>query len=413
MRSRFEYIVALRYLSGAEGRGGGSRFLRFITYVAIGGVALGVGALLLSLAIVRGFSAEIQDKITGVGAHIQVQSYMEGAPLRPSEVAADELASVPGVTQMDPVVEDVVLLRKSSREIDGVVLSGRRQLPGYLRSRLQGSFTSPHDSPPLVVGAAMAERLGLAVGDTVAAFSLRSGEEEGAQVGIQSPRVEQFYVSGIFETSLQEVDDLYAFTRLPDARKLTGTPPGTVTRFDLRLDDLSRVDSVAASIENQFGFPVAARTIYEQRAGLFAWVDLQQSIIPLVIGVIVVVAAFNIIGTLLMLILEKTREIGVMQSLGTSQRTLKRLFLMLGVLIGVVGTAIGGGSALGLSLLQKRFEIIPLPAEAYYMTSAPIAVHPLDYVIVGVLTIALCALSAYVPARTAARIEPVRAIRFQ
>jgi lipoprotein-releasing system permease protein len=377
-------------------------------------VALGVGALLLSLAIVRGFSDEIQDKITGIGAHIQVQSYVDGAPLRRSDVTADQLSRIDGVADTAPVVEDVVLLRKSTREIDGVVLSGRRELPEYLRSRLvKGRFSAPSGHSPLVIGAAMAERLGLAVGDTVTSFSLRSEGDGDAQAGIQSPRVEQFQITGIFETSLQEIDDLYAFTSLSEARKLTGTPSETMTRFDLRLNDISRVDSTAASIENQFGFPVAAQTIYEQRAGLFAWVDLQQSIIPLVIGVIVVVAAFNIIGTLLMLILEKTREIGVLQSLGTSQRTLKRLFLLLGVLIGTVGTAIGASSALGLALLQKRFDLIPLPAEAYYMTTAPVALHPLDYLIVAVLTVALCALSAYVPARTAARIEPVRAIRFQ
>jgi lipoprotein-releasing system permease protein len=142
-------------------------------------------------------------------------------------------------------------------------------------------------------------------------------------------------------------------------------------------------------------------------------VNLQQSIIPLVIGVIVLVGAFNIIGALLMMILEKTREIGILQSLGTSQRTLKRVFLTLGLLIGGIGTTIGAALAVTLGYLQQQFELIPLPAEAYYMTTAPIELNPLDYVVVGVVTLVLCGLAAYIPARVAARVEPVQAIRFQ
>jgi len=132
-----------------------------------------------------------------------------------------------------------------------------------------------------------------------------------------------------------------------------------------------------------------------------------------VIGVIVVVSAFNIIGALLMMILEKTREIGVLQSLGASRKTMKRLFLLLGVLIGVVGTVIGESLALVLALLQQRFELIPLPAEAYYMTSAPVELRALDFGLVALVTLTLCGLAAWIPARVAARIEPVRAIRFQ
>jgi lipoprotein-releasing system permease protein len=194
-----------------------------------------------------------------------------------------------------------------------------------------------------------------------------------------------------------------------------GMETGAVSRFDVTVRDISSVDSVAAQLESNLGFPASARTIYQIQpySSLFAWVDLQQGIIPLVIGVIVIVAAFNIVGTLLMMILEKTREIGVLQSLGASQKMLKRLFLALGLLIGAVGTLFGSALALSLGLIQKQFGIIPLPAEAYYMTTAPIQLNPLDYLVVGGITLLLCCLAAYIPARVAARIEPVRAIRFQ
>lgn len=408
--------MAFRYLRGAEGRAEGRSFLRFITYVAIGGVALGVASLLLSLAIVRGFSQEITEKIFGFGAHIQVRSYVQDQPLEGAASLRKQIRATEGVASAAPVIEDVVLLRESERSIDGVQLLGTDTPPSYLsRSVTDGTFAldpSPDGPAPLVVGGGLAERLGLEVGQIVTAFSLRNGDAAGRMA---PPRVRQFQVTGVYNTSLSNIDDNFAFTRLSTARSLVGLPSSTVSRFDVTVQDISSVDSVASDLEARIGFPASARTIYQLQpyASLFAWVDLQQGIIPLVIAVIVIVAAFNIVGILLMIILEKTREIGVLQSLGTSQTTLKRLFLAFGLLIGAVGTALGAGLALVLGFLQQRFALIPLPEEAYYMTTAPIALNPLDYLLVSVTTLVLCGLAAYIPARVAARIEPVRAIRFQ
>lgn len=407
--------MSLRYLWGAEGQSEGRSFLRFITYVAIGGVTLGVAALLLALAIVRGFSREIENKIVGFGAHIQVTNYVQDEPLEDSGSLRSELSATDGVAQVAPVVEQPVLLRHSNDEIDGVVLLGVDHLPSYLDDRLEtgGLEQTEGSSPGLVVGRELATRLGLDVGDLVTAFALQQGGTGDLGGGVQRPRVKQFRVRGIYDTSLQNIDDVYVFGDVDTARWLGNVSPTSVSRFNVTVADRSRIDSLAATIENRFGVPVVARTIYQQYAGLFAWVDLQQSIIPLVIGVIIIVAAFNIIGTLLMLILEKTREIGVLKSLGTSGGTLKRLFLMLGLLIGSVGTAIGAGLALSLALLQQQFGIISLPAEAYYMSTAPIGLNPWDFILVAIATILLCGAAAYVPSRVAARVEPVRAIRFE
>jgi lipoprotein-releasing system permease protein len=155
-----------------------------------------------------------------------------------------------------------------------------------------------------------------------------------------------------------------------------------------------------------------ARTIYQVFRGLFAWVNLQEAIIPIVIAIMIVVAAFNIVGTLLMIILEKTREIGVMASMGASRQVLRRLFLWLGLFIGAAGTGIGLSLAFGLAVLQQRYAIIPLPAEAYYMDTAPVELDPFDFVLVGVVALILCVLAAYIPARFASRIEPLKVIRF-
>lgn len=407
--------MSLRYLWGAEGREEGRSFLRFIIYVAIGGVTLGVAALLLALAIVRGFSEEIEEKIVGFGAHIQVSSYVQDEPLEQGASLQSDLSQMDGISAVSPVIEQPVLLRHSEDAIEGVVLLGMDRLPSYLEQRIEaGDFGVQADEghPGLVVGRELATRLGLEVGDLVTAFALRQGNE-GMSLGGPRPRVKQFGIRGIYDTSLQDIDDVYVFSNVSVARSLGDLSAPSVSKFNVTVSDPTRIDSLAAQIENKFGFPVSARTIYQQYAGLFAWVDLQQSIIPLVIGVIVIVAAFNIIGTLLMLILEKTREIGILKSLGTSGSTLKRLFLVLGLLIGAIGTGLGATLALTLALLQQQFGLISLPAEAYYMTTAPIGLNPFDYVLVSVVTILLCGAAAYIPARVAARVEPVKAIRFE
>lgn len=408
--------MAWRYLQGAQGRAEGRSFIRFITYVAIGGVALGVAALLLALSIVRGFSREIENKIVGFGSHVQVSSYLQEGTIGGADEMAADLSERQGVERVMPVVERFVLLRRSSESIDGVVLYGVDEPPPYLEGQIvAGSFALAPDTtsrPGLVIGRQLAERLGVEVGEKVTVFALRDGGN-GASLGLSQPRVKQFYVTGVYETALANIDDLYVFAGIETARQLAHVPDDEVSRFDLTLRDVSKADSIAQAIEEDYGFPVAARTIYQQYRGLFAWVNLQESIIPIVIGVIVIVAAFNIVGILLMMILEKTREIGVLQSLGASKSDLRRLFLALGILIGAVGTIIGESLALTLGLLQQRYDIIPLPAEAYYMNSAPVELSLFDFVLVGGIALVLCALAAYIPARVAARIEPVRAIRFQ
>lgn len=415
--ARFERFVALRYLRGAQGREEGRRFLRFITHIATGGVAIGVAALLLSLAVVRGFSREIEAKIVGFGAHVQVESFQD-EPLSGAGALREQIQALDGVVSVAPVIQEFVLLRQSANSVEGVVLWGTEAIPDYLEEQLvSGNATFAGESDGLsgvVIGQSLADLMGLSVGDRVTAFSMRrfraQEEEEGS---FSRPRVKQFVVSGIYETSLENFDEIYVFASLEEARILSEYRPDEVTRYDVSLTDVTDSGQVAARIEEEIGFPVMARSIYEVWRGLFAWVELQEGIIPLVIGVIILVAAFNIVGALLMIILEKTREIGVLESMGASSRSLRRMFLWLGLMIGIVGTTLGEGLALVLALVQKKYGIIPLPPEAYYMDTAPIELNPVDFVITAVVTLTLCALAAYIPARVAAAIDPIRVIRFR
>jgi lipoprotein-releasing system permease protein len=410
----FERVIALRYLRGARGKSEGRRFLRLITRIAIGGVALGVAALILALSIVRGFSNEIEKKIVGFGADVQVENYRD-APLSGADGLRERLEMYPAVEHVSPVVEEFVLLRKSSAEVDGAKIWGTDVLPSYLQEQLvQGTASFEPDAQgraSIILGSSLARTLDLSVGDRVTAFSMRN--RTGAMSTQRMPKVKQFRVAGIFETSLSNFDDLYAFTGLSAARDLLSYRPDEATRFDLTLLPGADARTVAEEIDADLEFPVMARSIYDVYRSLFAWVHLQESIIPLIISIIVVVAAFNIVGTLLMIILEKTREIGILSSMGASAKSLRRMFLMLGLYIGIAGVAIGELVSLLLAWIQIEFSVIPLPEEAYYMSTAPVELAAPDFLIVAVVTLLLCAGSSWLPARFASRIEPVRAIHLR
>lgn len=382
-----------------------------MTLVAIGGIAVGVAALLLALSIVRGFSNEIETKIIGFGAHIQVES-IQDRPIEDAEQLGQSIMSdVAGVESVTLVVEEFGLLRVSRTAVDGIRLSGTRKLPAFVAENLiegDSSFTRT-DGAGIVIGKALAEDLGASTGDAVVVFSLR---DEGEGATLAAPDIKKFVVSGIFETSLADYDQIVAYTSIDEARSLFNYEMSGATRIDVFVNQTSDINTVASNIEELVGFPLLVRTIYEVFQSIFAWVRLQESIIPVVISVIVLVAAFNVVGTMLMILLEKTTDVGVLMSLGASARTIKRLFVFFGLGLGVVGTLVGSLLALSLALIQKRYEIIPLPAESYYMDTAPIQIAATDFVLVSIITLILCVLAAYIPARVASRIEPVSVIRF-
>ncbi len=412
----FERTLALRYLRGAEGRDERRGFLRFVVVAAIGGVAVGTGALLLALMIVRGFSREIEAKIVGFGQHVQVETYL-GEPIQNVDSVAAAVAGLDHVERVAPAVVDFALLssRGSGNDgVEGVLLWGTEpEHQPFVAERTElGAFDLSEDAegrPGVVLGLRLAERLGLAVGDRITAYSTR-----GLGAGrIQSrPRVRQYRVAGVFETGLGDFDERFAFVDLDAAAQLFAYPPGQVSRLDVTLDDRQHARAVSDAVTDKIGPPLFARPIEEVYRGLFAWVELQQSIVPLVISILVVVAAFNIIGALLMVVLEKAREIGTVLAMGASRASVRRLFLVFGLMVGVIGASIGTGVALAFGALQARFAIIRLPQDAYYLDRAPVEMSGIDIGVTVIATILICTLAAYLPARAAARVEPVRTIRF-
>lgn len=409
MAFRFESFIARRYLRGAEGKAEGRRFLRLITWISVSGVAVGVAALILSLAIVRGFSGEIKSKVTGFAAHVQVQS-MRDEPLEGADDIQRLLERESVVASVSPVVQEFILLRRTSRDIDGVSIWGTDQVPEFVTQSLtEGTDVLVSEggrAPGLVIGAALARLLSVEVGDRLTAFSVQGS---GGSMS-QAPKVKQFEVTGIFESSLADFDELYVFADVDVTRDLLEYGSQQVSRFDIRLAEEVDYTDGADRLDEILDFPAIARPVTDIYRSLFAWVALQESIIPLIISIIVFVAAVNIIGTLLMIILEKNREMGVLAGMGATARMRRRIFVRLGLLIGISGVMIGEGIALILAWVQLEFGVIPLPAEAYYMTTAPIDLSVIDFVAVAGITLLLCVAASWIPARYAGNSQPIQAI---
>lgn len=387
--------------------------------VAVGGVAVGTAALLLSLMIVRGFGSEIEKKLVGFGQHVQVTGYV-GDPIADASRLIPELSQMDGVESVHPAIIEFGLLRghngAGTAGIEGLMIWGTvpDSQPFIAESIQEGGFSLEADSSGrsgIVLGSRLAEKIGVGVGSRVTVFSARALQQGGDGLG-NRPKVRQFSVSGIFDTGFPDLDEQFAYVDLDTAHEFFQYGVDEVSRIDLVLTDIANSSSLASHISETIGPPIFARSIYQSFSSLFAWVDLQRSIIPLLISVLGIVAAFNIIGTLLLLILDKSREIGILLGMGASRASIRRMYVTLGGLIGLVGSGIGILLALGFAFIQIQFGVIPLPAEAYYIDHAPVELHPLDFLVVPLVAIFLCTLAAFFPARTASRIEPLRTIRF-
>jgi lipoprotein-releasing system permease protein len=220
-----------------------------------------------------------------------------------------------------------------------------------------------------------------------------------------------FRVTGIYESGMAEYDDVYAYTGIQDAQVLFQIPDAA-SGFDIQLSRVDSADAVAERAADLLGYPHYARTVFESYRNLFSWIELQKKPIPIILGLIIIVATVNIIGTLLMMVLDKTREVGVLATLGATRWGITRVFLRQGLTIALVGTVLGNLLAFILLTLQQNFKILSLPSDIYFMTSVPVLMRWEDFLVVSAITVALSMLSALIPARLAARLDPVTAIRF-
>ncbi len=402
----YKFFIAKRYLFSRSD----TKFISFITYISILGVALGVASLIVTVSILGGFEKEIRDKVAGLVSHIQVSSFTSDGLSDYENAITTIKDSVKGVTGISPIVQKEAVIRYKSN-VEGILLKGIIPETDLSTSRnriVKGKFDlRPIDSTfsRLIVGDKLAKKLNLDTGNKVIIFGLN-----GIPTPLNQPKIKQFIVGGIYETGLRDFDDVIIYTDLNTSQQLFNFG-SNVTGIEITLNNLDSVEVAVAKIRKDVGYPYFPKSLFKLYKPLFTWVELQKAPTPVLLGLIIIVATFNIVGTLLMLVLEKTQSIGILKSLGESRGGIMKIFLYDGLLIGITGIVLGNIIGLGICLLELKYKFFSLP-EIYYMKSVPILLQPENIILISVITICLTFLATLIPSYVASRIDPIKSIRF-
>lgn len=404
----FQWYLALRYFKGKRK---GSRFLSFIKIMAITGVAIGSAGLLIALSVVHGFKSTINSKILGFAPHISITSFSDD-PLYRADTLLTYLDRYPQIEEAQAVVNGQAMLQTSS-DVTGVLFHGvdmQGDVTDIRQYITRGSYDLTKDSlglPGVVLGAELARLLDAEINTKLTAYTV-----EGLPSPLSSPRVKQFRLAGIYETGIAQFDDVLALVARPFAKDLFGIPENHASAVEIRLKEQSQIVAFDQKLGDDLPFPYFTETIYDRYGSIFAWVDLQEQTIPFVISVMIIVAAFNLIGTILMMVLERTRDIGILKTMGAGDKSIRGVFLLEGLFVAGTGLFIGISLSLLFAWLQLSYHIIPLSQENYYMPYAPVEPHALDFIMVAAVTLILCALASWLPARIAAKTDPLKVIAY-
>ncbi len=406
----FEWYLASRYLSARSS----SRFMNLITIIAIGGVCVGVMALIVVVGVMSGLQQELRDRILGTNPHIMVLTYGEGLRLDGWEIPLAEVRLDADVKVAEPFVYSEVLIFQDVNYQQGMALRGvTGESAAHLAGQLvAGSFAFDDTSsglPGIVLGFRLANRLLVFSGDTV---SLVSGH--GAQLTPAGfiPKFKKFEVVGLFKSGMYEYDNQMGYVSLATAQELLGLGEA-VTGLALWVRDPWIADAVAERLEAALAYPYTLRDWKRMNEGLFSALKLEKMAMTLILLLIVLVAAFNIVSTLIMVVTDKTREIGILRSMGMTAKRILRVFMLQGLAIGVAGTSMGVAGGVLLSWTIDHFGLISLPGGVYLIDRLPITLNPLDLVLIAVASVLISFVATIFPSRQASRLAPVEAIRHE
>ncbi|MFD2533413.1 FtsX-like permease family protein [Gracilimonas halophila] len=405
---KFEWYLALRYFKGSRKSSG---FLSFIKYMSIAGIAVGSAGLLIALSIVHGFKSTINGKIMDFAPHISISTYTQ-KPLERADTLFTYLDRYPEIESKQVVIEGQVMIQTKD-QVTGTSLKGvdiEKPEFGVGNYITEGEYDLKRDStgmPGIVLGKQLAQQLQAEIGSVITVYTI-----EGIPSLVNSPEIKQFRLTGIYETGIDLFDDVFAMVDRNYARQLFKYRDNQADAIEIRLKDDTEILAFHDKLNESIIFPYYNQSIYTVFGNIFAWVELQENMIPLVISGMIIVAAFNLIGAILMMVLERTRDIGVLKTIGSKSKMIRRIFLVEGLMVAGVGLIIGISISLLFYFLQVNYQIIPLSQENYYMAYAPVEPHAIDFVIVTLVTIVLSALASWFPARVAANTDPVKVISF-
>ncbi|GAB3636138.1 ABC transporter permease [Hymenobacter arcticus] len=392
-----------------DGADSGS-FTHSVTRIATVSIALGIAVMIVSFSILHGFREQIQNKIFSFGAHLQLSRYdtnnsLEVAPISEPELRR-QLARYPQVASVQPFARKTAII-KTTDEVLGVVLKGVSEAHGLSAMRqnmVAGQFIHYADSAAsddIVISQKIADKLRLKVGSPALFYFIQ-----------QPPRVRKFRVSGIYQTGLDEFDEVYVLGDLRQIQQLNAWPDSLVGGLEVRLRNFERLDATFDQFYDKLPYEVRIEKITDQYAQLFDWLQLLNRNVIIFLILIIFVATFNMVATIFIMILERTKMIGILKAVGATDNQIREMFFFRGMAITLKGLVIGNVVALGFCALQYYFRIIPLDPENYYMDRVPIAWSTSVMVLLNVATLLASILAVLVPTYMIARIKPMVAIRF-
>lgn len=406
MNLPYQLFIALRYLKSKRKHKG----ISFNTFISISGVAVGVMALLVVLSVMSGFHEDLQKKILGANAHVVVLSYKGG--IEDYSSVMEKLRNEPHVVSMSPFVLGQVMV-SSGRRAHGVFLRGiepssELKTTDILRHIKEGSIEEIIGQGWIILGKELASMIGVIAGDTV---SLISPVGEIGPLGML-PRVKQFRVAAVFEMGMFEYDTNLVFTDIKSAQEFFGYG-NAVSGIQLRLDDIYKASLVRDSVNKKVGFPYYARDWMQMNRNLFSALKLEKFAMFIILILIVLVASFNIVSTLMMNVMEKQKEIAILKAMGAKNQGIMMVFMIQGLLIGIIGTMIGVTGGYVLGKIINNYEIIKLPADVYYLSKLPVKMKLIDFIAVSLSAIVISFLSTLYPSYYAAKLNPVEPLRYE
>jgi lipoprotein-releasing system permease protein len=415
--SRLESRLALRYLRNRRA----SRLLSLITVIAVGGVTVGVMALVIVLGVMNGLQADLRDKILVASPHLRVLTYGEGLRLDDWHTVLARVRREPGVQAAAPFVITQGGISAGHDYAEGVVVLGMDPDTGtravttlahhFTRGDLQFRTTRPDVEAGIALGSRLASKLSAFPGDVVTLVAF-AGTKFNPSVGTYVPKFHRFEVTGLFDTGMFEYDNSYVVMALPTAQRFAGLDTA-VTGVEVRLADPWAAQAFGRVLESRLEYPYRVVDWQSQNASLFSALKLEKLAMALVVFLICVVAAFNVVGTLTMVVRDKTREIGILLAMGLRRAAVRRVFLTQGVLIGLTGTLLGAGLGLVAGTFINRGEWIHIDPSVYFIDHLPVHSQPLDVLLVVGASLLVATLAPLYPALVAARLDPVPAIRYE